>query len=259
MKPETAFNRPAARRLRAGLAIALLGAALAGCSAADRLANVGKAPPLNPIENPTVQPGYKPVTMPMPEPDRAVYQANSLWRSGGRAFFKDQRAARVGDILTVNINITDKAEVENRTTRSRSNSEEAEMPNFFGYESALGKIFPEEIDPSQLTSLGSTSTSQGNGTVNREEEVQLTVAAVVTQVLPNGNLVIEGRQEVRVNFEVRELLIAGVVRPEDIAAANTINHTQIAEARISYGGRGQITDVQQPRYGQQVYDIIMPF
>lgn len=259
MKPETAFNHPLPARLRAGLVIACLGAALAGCSAADRLANVGKPPPLNPIENPTAHPGYKPVTMPMPAPEQVVYQPNSLWRSGGRAFFKDQRAGNIGDILTVNIDITDRAQVNNRTSRSRSNSEDAELPALFGYESKLSKIFPEEINPSQLTSLGSTSSSQGNGTVNREEKVRLTVAAVVTQVLPNGNLVIEGRQEVRVNFEVRELLIAGVVRPEDIAATNTINHTQIAEARISYGGRGQITDVQQPRYGQQVYDIIMPF
>ena len=253
------LSAPLAARLRTGLAVALMGASLAACSAADRLANVGKPPPLNPIENPTSQPGYKPVTMPMPAPEQVVYQPNSLWRSGSRAFFKDQRASRIGDILTVNIDITDRARVNNSTTRTRSNSEDANVSALLGYESALGKILPEAVDPDNLAEFGSDSASQGTGTVNRREEVTLTVAAVVSQVLPNGNLVIEGRQEVRVNFEVRELLIAGVVRPEDISATNPIQHTQIAEARVSYGGRGQLTDVQQPRYGQQVYDIIMPF
>jgi flagellar L-ring protein FlgH len=81
----------------------------------------------------------------------------------------------------------------------------------------------------------------------------------VTQVLPNGNLVVQGRQELRVNFEVRELQITGVIRQQDISSTNTVSYTKLAEARISYGGRGQLTDVQQPRYGQQLLDIIAPF
>ena len=195
----------------------------------------------------------------MPAPTAASHMPNSLWRQGARAFFKDQRAARVGDILTVVIGINDKAKFNNTTTRSRTNSDDSDVTNLFGLESQLGRVFPQAINPASIVSLGSANSSKGVGTVDRKEELSLTIAAIVTQVLPNGNLVIQGRQEVRVNFEVRELLIAGVVRPEDISAANTINQTQIAEARISYGGRGQLTDVQQPRYGQQVLDILLPF
>ena len=115
------------------------------------------------------------------------------------------------------------------------------------------------MQPSKALSIDSASSAVGNGEVDREEEITSTIAAVVTQVLPNGNLVIEGRQEMRVNFEIRELIVAGIIRPEDISNENTIPHTQIAEARISYGGRGQLSDVQQPRYGQQVLDILLPF
>ena len=185
--------------------------------------------------------------------------ANSLWRPGAKAFFRDQRAARVGDILTVNVQISDNANVANTTSRSRSASEDADITNLFGLENQLTKVFDDGIVPAATLGLGSSSSLDGEGTVNRAETINLTVAALIIQVLPNGNLVIQGRQEVRVNFEVRELTVAGIVRPEDISAANTISHTQIAEARISYGGRGQITDMQQPRYGQQLVDIIAPF
>ena len=236
------------------VSLALLAATLAGCNAADRISNIGKAPDLAPIG--TTPPT---VVMPMPQPEQVVYQPNSLWRSGSRAFFRDQRAARVGDILTVLIDITDSAKVDNTTKRSRSNAENAGMNNLFGYESYLDKVFPGAVDNTSLADLESTSSSAGAGSVDRKEQVELTIAAVVTDVLPNGNMVIAGRQQVRVNYEVRDLLVTGIVRPEDISSINTIQHSQIAEARISYGGEGQISDVQQPRYGQQLFDIVMPF
>jgi flagellar L-ring protein precursor FlgH len=238
-------------------ALALAGIALAGCSAADRIANIGEQPALSAIQNPTTQPGYRPVSMPMPEPMVATYSPNSLWRSGSRAFFNDQRAARVGDLVTVRVDITDSAQIANQTARSRSSTEELGGGGMIGTQ--LDMILPEGATPDAIANFGSDSTSSGQGSVNRSERLTTTVAAVVTQVLPNGNLVIEGRQEVRVNYEVRELVVAGVVRPEDIDASNTIESSKIAEARIAYGGRGQITDVQQPRYGQQLFDILMPF
>lgn len=238
--------------LPAALGLCLL---LGACGAADRLANVGQAPALSPIEDPTAVKGYKPVQMPMPAVEHASFAPNSLWRTGSRAFFKDQRARLVGDLVTVKVKVTDRAQLDNTTKRSRKNGEDFGVENSFGTENKWKK----NADPSSLLKLDSDSSSEGSGSVRRAEQLATNVAAVVTQTLPNGNLVIEGKQEIRVNFEVRELIVAGVIRPEDIESDNTIESTKIAQARIAYGGRGQITDVQQPRYGQQVMDILLPF
>jgi flagellar L-ring protein precursor FlgH len=230
---------------------------LAACTTLDRLDQVGEPPPLSPVGGGVRN--DRQVALPMPRQEPVVYQSNSLWAAGSRSFFKDQRASKVGDILTVDISIADKAELSNQTDRSRTATEKADVTNLLGFEQAAGQLLPGGYDPTKAIGLGSDSSTQGAGSVNRKEKVELTVAAVVTQVLPNGNLVIQGRQEVRVNFEVRDLTISGIVRPEDISNTNEIKHTQIAEARISYGGRGQLTDVQQPRYGQQMVDILFPF
>ena len=235
--------------------LAALLAISGGCAGIDRLQNIGEQPRLTAIENPVAQPGYKPVQMPMPSVQPAAYSPNSLWRNGSRAFFKDQRAHQIGDIMTVKVKITDKAKYENETQRSRTNKEDSGVNDFL-----FKNKLPASVGlPGRILTADSSATSEGKGSVDRREELQTNVAAVVTQVLPNGNLVIEGRQEVRVNFEVRELIVAGVVRPEDIESDNTIDSTKIAQARIAYGGRGQITDVQQPRYGQQVLDVLLPF
>jgi flagellar L-ring protein precursor FlgH len=238
------------------LLLSLAATLLSSCAAFDRLKNIGEPPALAAVDNPTAKPGYKPVQMPMPAAQPASYNPNSLWRNGSRAFFKDQRAHQVGDILTVKVNITDKANIANDTKRSRANTEDSGVDNFFG-KSKLPIL--NSALPTRIFTGDSTSASEGKGSVDRSEALSTNVAGVVTQVLPNGNLVIEGRQEIRVNFEIRELIVAGVVRPEDIESDNTIDSTKIAQARIAYGGRGQISDVQQPRYGQQVLDVILPF
>src|ERR1700710_297125 len=243
------FIRPGALLARAAFA--------SGCSSIDRLSQIGEKPKLSEIENPTAQPGYKPVQMPIPKPETASYNANSLWRNGSRAFFKDQRASRIGDILTVTVNITDKANIANETQRSRSNKEDSGITDFIGAQT-LG-VQAKKVLPGRILTADSTASSDGKGSVNRQEALQTNVAAVVTQVLPNGNLVVEGKQEIRVNFEIRELIVAGIVRPEDIQSDNTIDSSKIAQARIAYGGRGQISDVQQPRYGPQVMDVLLPF
>ena len=240
-------------------AILLAGTMLAGCNALDRLANVGEEPSMTDIKNPTHKHGYKPVSMPMPKPVIAHREANSLWRPGSRAFFKDLRASEIGDIVTVVVAIDDKAELENETDRTRTNTEDASATAFLGYQTQLNQILPEAIDPTNLVDLDSSNRSNGRGEIERTEEIEVKVAAVVTQVLPNGNLVIHGRQETRVNFDMRELQVAGVIRPQDIDNQNTVPFEKIAEARLAYGGRGHITDVQQPRYGQQIVDVIFPF
>lgn len=232
---------------------------LSACVTTGQVMHIGKPPPLTPLAVPPDGGVGRAVSIPMPVPQSVERQANALWRSGSRTFFHDPRASKVGDILTVNIAIGDQAKIANTTTESRNASESAGLPNLLGLESKLAGLLPDAVDPSKLISGSSDTANTGTGTVDRSETINLTVAAVVTQVLPNGNLVIQGQQEVRVNFEVRELTVSGLVRPEDISNANTINHTQIAEARISYGGRGQITDVQQPRYGQQFFDLVFPF
>jgi flagellar L-ring protein precursor FlgH len=242
--------------LRVTVLAMLAGSLLSGCAAVDRLKNIGQAPPLSEVDNPTARPGYKPVQMPMPAAQPASYNPNSLWRNGSRAFFKDQRAHQVGDLLTVQVNITDKAIIANETQRSRDTKEDSGIDNFFGKSKV--PIMNSAV-PTRIFTSDSSTSLDGKGSVNRSEALQTNVAAVVTQVLPNGNLVVDGRQEIRVNFEIRELIVAGIVRPEDIQRDNTIDSSKIAQARIAYGGRGQITDVQQPRYGSQVLDVILPF
>ena len=234
---------------------------LSGCSTFDQLASVGDTPKLSAINNPVAQPDYQPVSMPMPAPEQAYYQPNSLFSTQAKGFFKDQRAHKVGDILLVQVTIADKAQIADQTASART------AANGAGAGGVLGSLFTAATastplagtDPTKAIDLNSSMANTGTGSVNRSETVNTQVAAVVTQVLDNGNLVIEGHQEVRVNFEIRDLIVAGVVRPEDIASDNTIDSSKIAEARIAYGGRGQLTDVQQPRYGQQVMDAILPF
>ena len=252
--------RPSTPSRRSCLGLVVLPLTLCACGIGERLENIGQTPPLTPIENPVNAPGYQPVSLPMPAMESATGAGpNSLWRAGARAFFKDQRARNVGDVLTVRVTVADRAQISNESTRSRRNNEDLGVNNLFGVAGKVSDLLSNETDDGTFVGLKSKSANQGKGTVSRDEEIKLAVAAVVTQVLPNGNLVIRGRQEIRVNFEVRELVLAGIVQPQDITSDNTISHEKIAELRVAYGGRGQITDVQQPRYGNQALDILLPF
>jgi flagellar L-ring protein precursor FlgH len=229
--------------------------ALTGCGAAERLSEIGRPPQMAPIESPAA----RPISMPMPAAQPALTEANSLWRQGSRTFLRDQRAAAVGDLVTVLVAIEDRAQLQNSTERNRANSEAMGIPRLLGLDSSYGRLLPNGFDPSRLVSGSSDSSSQGTGAIQRTETVTLRVAATVTQTLPNGNLVVAGRQQVRVNHELRDLQVSGIIRPQDIGSDNTVKHDRLAEARIAYGGRGTVSDVQQPRYGQQLLDVILPF
>lgn len=237
--------------------IALL--ALAPLAACSTVTEAVRGPELAPVGYPAA---LAPISQPMisaretgPQPA----SANSLWRTGARAFFNDQRAGRVGDILTVQIDIDDSAKTNNATSSSRTSGTKAGVPHLLGLETSLGKILPGAFDPANAIETSSANNNAGAGSVNRQEKINLTIAAVVTGILPNGNMVIQGTQEVRTNAEVRQLTVAGIVRPEDISSANTIRHTQIAEARISYGGRGDISRVQKTPAGQSLLERFSPF
>ncbi|MCX7379181.1 MAG: flagellar basal body L-ring protein FlgH [Alphaproteobacteria bacterium] len=232
---------------------------LGGCGNLQRLSEVGRPPSMTQPTDPTQEASYRPMTMPMPAPQTAVPMANSLWRSGSRAFFKDQRAAHVGDILTVLVNIADTASLKNNTAASRKGNESLGLPNLLGLETTAIPRLLTGADMNNLVGLSSANGNTGTAEMQRDETVTLRLAGVITQVLPNGNLVVAARQEVRVNSELRELAVAGVIRPQDIGSDNTVRHERMAEARIAYGGRGQLTDVQAPRWGQQVLDIVLPF
>ena len=246
--------------MRAFLPTAMM-AALAACN--GQFDAIGRPPPMT-------APGAQVATIEPPIPQRValapppptastVHQTGSLWQSGPKSLFGDRRARQVGDILTVLIEIQDEAAISNSTTRSRAASDDVSVGAAYGVTDIADKILPGGAALNPGVQTESTQDTSGNGSISREEEITLRLAATVVSVLPNGHLVIRGSQEVRVNFELRDLQIAGIVRPEDISRRNVITYDKIADARIAYGGRGHITDLQQPRYGQQIIDILSPF
>lgn len=253
--------------LKASRAVRLVAALVAATSLTacgntlDRLTNVGAKPEVGPVQNPMER--QAPVTMPMPTPNTAERQANSLWRPGSRAFLKDQRASQVGDILTVVMTFNGEGgSLAGANTRTRANTETDGATNLLGYENTIWQRLPGvqgTITPATLLGLNGTTNQQGGGTTTRTDTVTSRLAATVTQVLPNGNLVIQGSTEMRLNYETRLVQVAGVIRPTDIDRLNQINYDRIAEARFAYGGRGQVNDMLQPRWGSQLLDIIYPF
>lgn len=229
---------------------------LAACA---RLEEVGKSPGFSPLEGSYQHHAMYSTPLPKDIPPAGPADASSLWSANREALFGERRAQRRGDILTVVIEIDDRAKISNSSGRSRSGSDAMALPDFFGIPQRLNERLPEDASMAEAVSTSSTSSYKGDGSVSRNEQMTLRIAATIVEELPNGVLRLEGQQEVRVNFELRELIVTGYVRPTDISRQNEITYDKIAGARISYGGRGQISDVQQPRYGQQIADVILPF
>ncbi len=244
--------------MRAALACLLM--LLAACS--GQLDHLGRPPSITPpgAPLPAVAPVAPERVAIAPPVDRGPpIGKGSLWTADRNSLFGDRRARRIGDILTVVISIDDEAEIENTTVRGRSGSDDMQISALFGLGTIADTVLPggNVLEPG--VSASGSSSSTGSGSVSRNEAIDLRLAATVIDVLPNGHLVITGSQEVRVNFELRDLQVAGIVRPEDVSRLNEIGYDKIADARISYGGRGQIFDLQQPRYGQQIVETISPY
>jgi flagellar L-ring protein FlgH len=228
-------------------------------AACGRVAHVGRAPDFSPLEDTTEHMALYSNQLPLVAPPDGETVAASLWTATPTSLLGDRRASRRGDILTVVIEINDSAQISNSTGRKRKGTEKTEINALVGLPQSLDPGLPEGATLADAVDTNSASNYAGDGSVKRQEKLTLRVAATVVEELPNGVLRIEGSQEVRVNFELRELIVNGFIRPADITRQNEIPYDKIAGAQISYGGRGQITDVQQPRYGQQIVDIVMPF
>lgn len=229
---------------------------LTACGRAD---HIGKPPSFTPTQMNTEHAAMLSPGLPQRIDRPIAAQEASLWSRSQSSLLGDRRAMARGDIMTVVIEIDEKAEISNATERSRNGAESMQVPQLLGIPQRLDGDLPDGASSAELVDLNSSASSSGDGSVKRKEKLTLRVAATVTDVLPNGVLSIAGSQEVRVNFELRELLVTGFVRPQDISRQNEITYDKIASARVSYGGRGQITDVQQPRLGQQILDIVLPF
>lgn len=223
---------------------------LAGCSG-QAVKDLNRAPAMSPIGSGLNLTKTNEMALYPKEPAQ-VATGYSLWSDSRSALFKDARALKVGDILTVKINIDDKASFDNTTERKRESSWSKAF-NLFGTDTHNDQSLDATISNS------SKSDSKGDGSIERKEKLDLQVAVVVTGVLDNGNLLISGSQEVRVNQELRVLNLAGIARPQDVDADNKISYEKIAEARISYGGRGRLSEIQNPPVGQQVIDVFSPF
>lgn len=228
-------------------------------AACERVNHIGKEPDFTPPTQSPERVAMIASGIPTSAPPNRQSDAASLWSGGQTSLLGDRRAMKRGDILTVAISIDDSAEISNTTARSRDGSESLAIPDLFGFPERINQGITDGASLDSAVDVSSSASSSGTGSVRRSESLTLRIAATVVDVLPNGVLSIEGSQEVRVNFELRELLVSGYVRPEDISRQNEITYDKIASARISYGGRGHITDVQQPRIGQQVLDAVLPF
>lgn len=221
---------------------------MAGCS--SQLKEIGRNPDLSEVGDGLI--GEEVDDTPVVYANAPNEVAFSTWNKRQGDLFKDNLAMNPGDVLTVDVSINDKAKFSNQSDSKRT------VGRGFGA-SGDYSIVGVGKESEANANLNSTADFSGDGGTNRSESIQLSVAAVVTRVLPNGNLVVRGSQEVRVNAELRILTIAGIVRPTDIGPNNTISYERIAEARVSYGGRGHITNMQRPPYGQQLLNTLMPF
>lgn len=241
------------------LLLSCLSMGLSGCNLAERLSQVGDSPDMSQIQDPRLVSDYRPVTMPMPAPEAPSQNRSSLWQTGSRAFFKDQRASRVGDVLTVKAKIQHKSKLDTKVETEREVQETGRLNNLYGHESKLKKIFPAIVNNTSLVDFDFHPQMKTKGTTQYDSVLDFKMAASIIEVLPNGNLVIQGRQEVRDRGELAIIDLKGIVRREDISSSNTIDYTKIAEARISRTTTGQVSDINSTPWGVEFLNKVSPF
>ncbi len=236
---------------------------LSSCSnTIDKLSRVGRAPEFAKIELPAIDVAPKDEMKKHTQTEvsqKYAQRVNSLWSPGSNNFFRNKHNWKVGDIIMVKVDITDSAKIDNSTQHTRKGSESVGIPNVLGLEKTIAQAVSADGFPASLLNTNNQHQHQGSGNISRKEAISTEISAIVTQIFQNGNLLLQGKQEVRINNELREVTVAGIIRPKDISDANTIKSEQMAEARISYGGRGSVSDVQEPRVGNQIIDILAPF
>ncbi|MBP9752878.1 MAG: flagellar basal body L-ring protein FlgH [Proteobacteria bacterium] len=233
---------------------------LMGC-AAEKLSQIGESPRLSQIQNPTMMQGYTPVSMPMPAPTPVEHRMNSLWQTGSKAFFKDQRACKIGDLVTVNVLIDNKESTSFTPSISRDSTMNTTGSALLGLDQKLAKALPSGFDPGVKGWINTESkpSHSGSGKYDLQDKIQFQVAATVIQILPNGNMVVKGRTEIKLLNEIRDIELTGIVRRSDIGSDNSITSDKVAEMRIVYSGRGDISDVANKPWGHKVMDTVMPF
>jgi flagellar L-ring protein precursor FlgH len=196
--------------------------------------------------------------MALPEPEEG-----SLWSDAvGISLFTDQQARRIGDIVTVRIVEDPEAELNANTKTSRSSGVSAGKLKLFGYMKALAEKNPrlaQNPGEDDLFSAALDSDFDGKGSSDRDGHVKAYVAARVVQVLPNQNLYIQGRREIRVNNETQYIVVSGLVRPQDIGPGNEVSSAYLADARIVYSGIGPLADKQKPGWLGRIVDHVWPF
>ena len=231
---------------------------ISGCSSTKPLGT----PPALPDNWSTARTYSSPAPTSRPRPQMSRTEnadATSLWSSSPKSLFGDRRASQYGDLLTVVIEIDDEAEITNSVAQSRQADQGFSIGALFGLPELVTPALPGAANLTPAVDLSRGSSINGNGNIKRQEKMTLRLAARVVDVMPNGYLSLAGRQEIMVNNEVRYLQVTGLIRTQDISRLNTITYDKIAEARVFYGGQGQVSDSVRPRSGNKVLSKLLPF
>lgn len=183
----------------------------------------------------------------------------SLWPGEQHSLYADHKARTTGDILTITIAEKASASKMASTDSDRSSSISASLPNLLGLENSNLLAQNPNLDLSALVKADFANSFEGSGKTVRKEDLVASLTTQVIQVYPNGNLKIRGGKEVRVNNETQVIYLTGIVRPVDIMANNTIDSKHVLNARISYTGKGAISDKQHPGWLTRVIDNVWPF